>query len=227
MDWVKAKNHFLTGLFVIMTMIVCSPVALWASMVALDFNMDATHPDTAYISYESNVLTGENISVDSVKGIKTPLHAGSTLAITNGLLKFTATGGTGNTTSGWTFSGGTIAITGDFNGSGNVTLLSGNFNTAKVSVTDYGFLQFDVLWGGFTDQKHKSLTDYYFGYAPAGFVGGINLSFTTEVLSDNSFSTTDVGSGDVMNYPVPLPGALWLFGAGLIGLVGVRRKIRR
>jgi hypothetical protein len=27
--------------------------------------------------------------------------------------------------------------------------------------------------------------------------------------------------------PVPLPGALWLFGAGLIGLVGVRRKIRR
>jgi hypothetical protein len=26
--------------------------------------------------------------------------------------------------------------------------------------------------------------------------------------------------------PVPLPGAVWLLGAGLIGLVGVRRKIR-
>jgi hypothetical protein len=44
--------------------------------------------------------------------------------------------------------------------------------------------------------------------------------------NDSSFSSIRVLSGDVFNTPVPLPAAIWLLGAGLIGLVGVRRKLQ-
>lgn len=40
----------------------------------------------------------------------------------------------------------------------------------------------------------------------------------------NSFFAWAVRDGDVD--PVPIPGALWLLGSGLVGLIGIRRKIR-
>lgn len=44
-------------------------------------------------------------------------------------------------------------------------------------------------------------------------IGIFRLAFETPSLDDHAS-------------PVPLPGAVWLLGAGLIGLVGVRRKFR-
>lgn len=41
-----------------------------------------------------------------------------------------------------------------------------------------------------------------------------------------SINTAAGKSDSVSPTPVPLPGAVWLLGAGLIGLVGVRRKIQ-
>ncbi len=43
---------------------------------------------------------------------------------------------------------------------------------------------------------------------------------------------TEVGKGSVLGMfavftPVPIPGAVWLLGSGLIGLVGVRRSFRK
>ena len=40
-----------------------------------------------------------------------------------------------------------------------------------------------------------------------------------------SVNTAAGKSDSVSPAPVPLPGAVWLLGAGLIGLVGVRRKM--
>jgi len=38
------------------------------------------------------------------------------------------------------------------------------------------------------------------------------------------FTSDQIFSGDIVNQPVPIPAAVWLFGAGLIGLVGVARR---
>lgn len=42
--------------------------------------------------------------------------------------------------------------------------------------------------------------------------------------SYNSFQILPVRSGDVGASSVPIPGAIWLFGAGLIGLLGIKRR---
>jgi hypothetical protein len=39
-----------------------------------------------------------------------------------------------------------------------------------------------------------------------------------------AFTSTSVFSGSVVNAPIPLPAAAWLFGTGLLGLYSVVRK---
>jgi hypothetical protein len=88
----KANVHFLTGLFVIIALIVCSPAASWALLTSyLDFNMDPDHPDGASISYAGGTLTGVNIGVDNVtkKNTLNQVTLGP-VAITGGQLNFTA-----------------------------------------------------------------------------------------------------------------------------------------
>jgi|LGOV01.1.fsa_nt_gb hypothetical protein len=50
----------------------------------------------------------------------------------------------------------------------------------------------------------------------------LQLGINDDKFSDNSGSF----SVKVEGAPVPIPGAVWLFGSGLIGLVGLRRKHR-
>ena len=60
-------------------------------------------------------------------------------------------------------------------------------------------------------------------YGGVGAVGGVIMSATGFGGSfDIDWSNTGSGVADVA--PVPLPAALWLFGAGLMGLVGVSRR---
>ena len=55
-----------------------------------------------------------------------------------------------------------------------------------------------------------------------GFDGGYQLA----LLKSNGFYRWAVHSGDVGAAIVPLPAAVWLFGGGLLGLIGVGRRRR-
>lgn len=57
-------------------------------------------------------------------------------------------------------------------------------------------------------------------------VGSSSLAFTYADLSDDwgDVITADTLGGRVDINAVPLPGAVWLFGSGLVGFVGLKRK---
>lgn len=207
----------------------------------IDFGVVAGHgTDSGTIGYDgTGGLVGTDIEVDEVylKG------SGSTLALTNGLLNFE----TGNLTSfnpsgslgrEWSFgSGGEITITADVGGSTNVVLMDGEWTGAKVVETSTtGVLKFEVVVGGFTDEKNLYLlyalgllsTDPGIADFDGPFSGSINLSFyLTSSSTGEYFLSTDIASGDILNTSVPVPGAVYLLGSGLIGLLGIRRKLKK
>jgi hypothetical protein len=64
----------------------------------------------------------------------------------------------------------------------------------------------------------------FYGLPNVDYVGGLNISFMTTANMGVAFTSDQVLSGDVVNQPVPIPPALWLFGSGLLGLVGIARR---
>ncbi len=65
-------------------------------------------------------------------------------------------------------------------------------------------------WTG-TEYDQNSAWDFYF------HVGGGGIT-----TKNNTERALAVHEGNV--HPVPIPGAVWLFGSGLIGLIGIRQK---
>ena len=130
-------------------------------------------------------------------------------AITNGTFNLNASiDASGSLSSGSLSIGGTVASLGFTSG----TLLTGN-------LTAFGFpdsggdpleFLFSVTGG--------DATGLY------GSIGGIILSGGTGFTGDFNTDFTGNGSAVADVAPVPLPAAVWLFGAGLLGLVGLGRN---
>lgn len=199
-----------------------------AHAASLDFGIIS--PTSGSLSYAGGVssLVGTNIDVDEIVGLATPLNENVVSLCGSCSLDFT----TGVSTGGWSFgAGGTISITGsvDFPVGTDIpagtTLLSGTFNTATIVDLGSGNFEFQIAGGTFNDRKHPDLLAFY-GLPDIGYVGGFNLSFSTTADMGNAFSTTSLGSGDIINQPVPIPPAAWLFGSGLLGLAGIARRRR-
>ena len=130
-------------------------------------------------------------------------------AITNGTFNLNASiDASGSLSSGSLSIGGTVASLG-FNGG---TLLTGN-------LTAFGFLDS----GGDPLEFLFSVTG---GDAAGlyGSIGGIILSGGTGFTGDFNTDFTGNGSAAADVAPVPLPAAVWLFGSGLLGLIGIVRR---
>lgn len=207
-----------------------------AMAVELDFNISAPTSGTVSYAGGSSDLIGSNIEVDNVVGLSTPVNANVTSLCLSCVLNFnsgglTGAGGpppSGNNNGWWSFgSGGSITITGGVQLQGGTdipigsTLLSGTFNSAFVQ--DLGN-SFKVTFGSFADTKHHALLAYY-GLAPSPFEGALTLLFgSVNTGIGEGFASTSVFSGSVVNTPVPIPAAVWLFGSGVVALAGLARR---
>jgi hypothetical protein len=173
---------------------------------------------------------GDDILLQSIQGLGTPLNDGVTLACDGCLLDFT----TGvNITEGpvlWNFSsGGTITLTGAVPALGlpaGTLLLSGVFSGTPNEITSGdGFGLFAAIG---TDVKNETLATF-FGLNPLDFTfGTTNIQTDTTVGADGSFSGTVVNA-DLNNTQavavVPNPSTLLLFGLGLLLTPVVRRFV--
>jgi hypothetical protein len=74
---------------------------------------------------------------------------------------------------------------------------------------------------------HLGGTEVFFDFGQAGVAAGKTLNFTTTGQGFSNFRAySDLAK--IVNPPttstVPVPGAVWLFGSGLVGLVGMRKR---
>ena len=192
----------------------------------LDFGIVAPTPGSIDYAGGSAPLTGAGIGVDNLVGLDTPANNNVTLSCIRCTLDFTTSANTGI----WTWGGGgSISITGGlFEGVTEVvapgsTLLSGSFLSAEVFAIGGGVLEFRILGAAFEDRKNDGILAFY-DMPNVPYLGGMNLSFTAAMNDNGGFNSTKVLSGDVINNPVPVPAAVWLFGSGLLGLVAVARR---
>lgn len=185
-------------------------------------------------------LVGADIEVDRVSLVP----GGPSIDLINGSLSF-QTGSVvsyDSTTMQWSFSGGGfLTITGDLVGDteGSMTLMSGSWNSAQVVAYDAGTMKLGIVFGDFVDEKNAWLLyqlgliddPYSTNTFDGPFEGALHISFAIDPNTfdaENGYFCSDyILSGDVDNTYVPIPGAVWLLGSGLMGLIGIRRKMRK
>ncbi|MBA3035422.1 MAG: VPLPA-CTERM sorting domain-containing protein [Desulfobacterium sp.] len=131
--------------------------------------------------------------------------------------------------SGWNFIG-HIGVSSYIEGYGYIPVTSSIYSTTIMlpdTNTNYGLISFKITdsdqIGGIT-LSYTVTTRTFSGLDGVGLYHGVSLLFAG-LPYDMSF-TTAVGTDHVASSPVPLPGAIWFLGAGLIGLVGVRRRVK-
>jgi hypothetical protein len=141
-------------------------------------------------------------------GHSTPLHTGS-----NDVRDTVNTVGSFGTMS---FSGNSFTMT------GTVLTRLGADPTAFTVTGNYGDIT--VKSDGYFDIALTDLT-----YTTTGINGyyGVTLAETGLLSIHMEPGTTKILGGTVSLAVVPIPAAGWLLGSGLVGLVGLRRKIRK
>lgn len=232
----KLKKCFLAWLLPILITLGLLGYSAKVYAFIIDFAVGPPHPGTAKISYAGGVnpLVGVDLSVFNVVGLGTPSNPNVTLTIVGGALNFTTGSLTGSDANTWYFGGGgSITVTGgiDLNPNPGLeiplgsTLLTGTFTSA--SVTNLGGGSFSITGSSFTDSKDQQLTDFY-GLPNFLYYGNFNISFFVipPVGPPNSFTSSSVLSGDIVN--TPEPATMLLFGGGLVGIgIFARRKFHR
>jgi hypothetical protein len=230
----RTRGHlFITMLFIGVMLFFGGATQQANATAQIDFAVVA--PALGSISYAGGAspLVGTNVTIREVTGINgTPDNNNVTLQITGGLLNFRTGLYTGGGAAQWDFGGGAdsfITVTGGIAALGipnDSVLLTGAFGSA--SVLPFGGESFKIAGSSFSDQKNPTLANYYGLLAPfiTGWNGNFNISFNAVGLPPNPFSSESMGSGDLINTPVPEPGTLLLLGSGLVGAFVFTRKRR-
>ncbi|MSR09520.1 MAG: DUF1566 domain-containing protein, partial [Gammaproteobacteria bacterium] len=106
----------------------------------------------------------------------------------------------------------TLGNTGYYNTSGGLTGCAGAPNYCLTNTAPFSNLQPNVYWSG-TEYAPNTYNAWSFN-----FVNGVQY----ENYKTSGFYAWAVRSGDIA--PVPVPGAVWLFGGALTLLGAVRRR---
>gem|GEM_PF-1436645 len=204
--------------------------------ISLDYSLDSSNP-LASVYYNPAIdsyLHGSSIAVTTVTGITTPQNSGpaGALPITPGSLNFISGSFTGMSNNGttWNFSGGgSIAITGQTSlDSSSTTLLQGTFNSISVTqLFQTGQLEFNLIGASLNGTENQKIYSYFGIPVNSASSDGFNLSFiATPNASSNGFTSTSIASGNIVDIPTPtpIPAAAWLFGSGLLGFAGFRKR---
>jgi len=126
-----------------------------------------------------------------------------------------------------------------FSGTGlsSVNDLSLNFNVTRNVLNSGAFVSWDVfvnnndvgnwVWTGIDGTGPLAL-HYTFADIVGSGIYAIAMKVMNEVAPGSGSITLGVpGDLTLQGSAVPIPGAIWLFGSGIIGLVGLRKKFRK
>lgn len=211
-------------------------------IVTLDFNV--TSGGSGTISYAGGAapLVGTGVHVDTVTLLDANGNQlGATGTCIGCVLEFSTGNFTGTTamTETWNFAGGgMIKLVGgiDFDNDGraddanepgpNSVLFDGSFggdggNVMAVSGT------YKIATGSFQDLKDPTLLAFYGLPANVLYDGGFNLSFNAPGSPGDSFVSTRMQGGDIMNMPTPEPATLLLLAPGLATFGYLNRRRRK
>ena len=183
-----------------------------------------------------------------ILGVQSPAQAGLTLTLDDGTNPVITVADTDN--DGYVYYSGAIGnwimnLSGGFSVGNLMDLVSGNVSssaggTMTVTLTDTDFSDLSSFHVGGTTGGSVTFNLYNDSNLVASYTGD-TPSFSTDIASLTSTgSITEIeaviiheGSAmssfdaNVVQNPVPVPAAFWLLGSGLMGLIGIRRRVAR
>ena len=111
---------------------------------------------------------------------------------------------------------------------GSPPALTGLFGGTTIGSVDFDFLydENNTEFGGTSFFDPAVTTTADFSGAGTGIPGSPSASYSLTIIAELSHSGSGVSSFDAEIRAVPVPAAVWLFGSGLLGLVGMARRKR-
>lgn len=211
-----------------------------AAVPTLDFAINAPNSGSIAYGVSDGPLVGSGIIVESVVGglgtadTATPSNDGVVAICESCELSFTTGNFTGSSATQWFFdSGGTIQLVGAVPDAGvapGTTLFTGTWSSASVTRFEDSNT-FKIAGGIFSNFTDADLADFFGlpgGIPGPEWSGALNLSFLAPGSPGDTFTSSELGSGDAMVSTVAEPATLLLLGAGLVGSVVVAtRRTRR
>jgi hypothetical protein len=110
---------------------------------------------------------------------------------------------------------------------GNVPSYSANYGGTTTGSVDFNFLQDPTNneFGGGSFFDPAAVSGGAFSGSGSGAIGvGSPYSLTVIAEIQHTVGSQQISSFDAHLVPVPVPLAVWLFGSGLVGLVGIARR---